>query len=179
MDKSFMACYLDGWKKTFNYKGHTTRREFWSFILGNMAVILLIAAIGYFCLVTLVADRSSRGGMMLVWAWYVILPLQGLAPVILLLPFISLGIRRMHDAGRSGWWFGGALLFNFLVLPLLLSGLDKIIMAQVDAARGAYMMDMINRVFTTVTLIYLIWLCCLPSRIDNPPGNTDTLPSRR
>ena len=178
MDESCMASYLEGWKKTFIYKGRTTRRAFWSFILGNMVIIVLIAAIGYFCLVTLVADRSSRGGMMLVWAWYVILPLQGLAPVILLLPFISLGIRRMHDAGRSGWWFGGALLGIFLVIPLLLSGLDKVIMAQVNGIRGAQIMDLISTIISTLALIYLVWLCCLPSRTDNQPGNIDTLPSR-
>lgn len=178
MDESCMASYLEGWKKTFIYKGRTTRRAFWSFILGNMAIILLIAAIVFFFMVTLVTDRSSRGGMMLVWAWYVILPLQGLAPVILLLPFISLGIRRMHDAGRSGWWFGGALLGNLLVLPLLLTGLDKLIMAQVGGSRGAQMMDLISTIISTVALIYLIWLCCLPSRTDNLPGNIDTLSSK-
>jgi len=163
MNESIRDCYFDGWKKTFLYKGRTTRKGFWSFIVMNIVIVLFIAALSYFLLVFSVADRTSRGGMMLVWAWYVWLPLSALAPVILLVPVVSLGIRRMHDAGKSGWWFGGALLMNLLILPLILTGIQQVMLILVEVNHAEQAMNIISITLSTLAALYLLWLCCLPS----------------
>ena len=164
MNKSIMECYLEGWKKTFVYKGQTTRRELFLFILVNAVIILCIAGISYLCLVGFMADHTSRGGMMLVWAWFVYFPLQTFAPLILLAPIISLGIRRMHDTGRSGWWFGGALLVNLFVLPLILTGIHNAIVAITDDTSGQQITSVISMVLNSIAVCYTLWLCCLPTK---------------
>lgn len=164
MNKGIKDYYFDGWKKTFVYKGRTTRKAFWSFIAMNIVIVLLIAALSYFLLVVSVADSTSRGGMMLVWAWYVWLPLSALAPVILLVPVFSLGIRRLHDAGKSGWWFGGALLINLLILPLILNGIHQVMLILVDENYAEQGMKIINITLSALAALYLLWLCCLPTK---------------
>ncbi|MBY4887903.1 DUF805 domain-containing protein [Pantoea sp. DY-15] len=34
--------------------------------------------------------------------------------------FMSLGIRRMHDIGRSGWWFGFLFIGSVFFFPVSL-----------------------------------------------------------
>ncbi|QDK16993.1 DUF805 domain-containing protein [Leclercia adecarboxylata] len=164
MNKSIKDGYYDGWKKTFVYKGRTTRKAFWSFIVMNIMIVLFIAALSYFLLVVSVADSTSWGGMMLVWAWYVWLPLSTLAPIILLVPVVSLGIRRLHDAGKSGWWFGGALLMNLLILPLILTGIHQVMLILVEVNHTDQAMKIISITLSTLAALYLLWLCCLPSK---------------
>jgi len=164
MNKGIKDYYFDGWKKTFVYKGRTTRKAFWSFIVMNIVIVLFIAVLSYFLLVVSVADSTSRGGMMLVWAWYVWLPLSALAPIILLVPVVSLGIRRMHDAGKSGWWFGGALLMNLLILPLILTGIHQVMLILVDENHAEQAMKITSITLSSLAVLYLLWLCCLPTK---------------
>lgn len=164
MHKSIKDCYFDGWKKAFVYKGRATRREFWLFIVINIAIVLVIAALSYSFLIALIADRTGRGGMILVWAWFVWLPLRALAPVILLVPVVSLGIRRMHDAGKSGWWFGGALLFILLILSLILTGIHQVMLIPVDNHSAELVTAFITITLNVLAAISILWLCCLPTQ---------------
>ena len=51
--------------------------------------------------------------------------LTGLAALVLVLPAVAVGARRLHDIGRSGWWLlvglvpliGGLFLLYWTVLP--------------------------------------------------------------
>ena len=61
-----------------NFSGRTGRREYWQFLL----FYILLVAIGS------VID----------------LKLETLVALILLLPLLAVGSRRLHDAGESPWW---------------------------------------------------------------------------
>jgi uncharacterized membrane protein YhaH (DUF805 family) len=158
-----MGCYAEGWKKTFDYRGRSTRREFWLFIFINIIILIFIAGIAYFALVVSVTDKTGRGGMILVWSWYVLLPLGGLAPLVLLPPVVALGIRRMHDAGLSGWWFGGAILAKLVVIPLLMTIAQRIL----SAYAVEEMAIPIANFLSTLAMCVLLWLCCKPTAPSN------------
>lgn len=72
-------------KNTFNYKGRARRKEYWYYIL--MASIIIL--IGF----TLdgILDTPDT--------------LSGLAGFILFFPSLAVTIRRLHDIGKSGWWY--------------------------------------------------------------------------
>ena len=72
-------------KNTFNYKGRARRKEYWYYILIASIIIL----IGF----TLdgILDTPDT--------------LSGLAGFILFFPSLAVTIRRLHDIGRSGWWY--------------------------------------------------------------------------
>ena len=50
--------------------------------------------------------------------------LSGIYTLAIIIPSIAVGVRRLHDIGRSGWWFlialvpilGGIILLVFFVL---------------------------------------------------------------
>lgn len=175
MSDSFWSCYWNGWKKSFVYQGNATRREFWSFIIINMLVFLLIGGGGYFLLVDLIADNTSAGGMALVWVYFVYLPLRAIVPLILIIPVLALGIRRMHDIGKSGWWFGGFVFIEFFILPIVGVLVNYILRHFLDDANRQQLSDGINMSFSIIVTVALVWLCCKPAKIKGLPSSSDLM----
>jgi uncharacterized membrane protein YhaH (DUF805 family) len=101
----FFDWYLNCIKGHYaDFEGRARRTEYWMFFLVN-----LIVSIG----VTLVGRAIG---------FHALSALYGLA---LLLPGLAVGVRRLHDTGRSGWWWlvtliplaGAVWLIVLLALP--------------------------------------------------------------
>ena len=84
MLERIMKYYLKMLKNTFNYKGITSRKEFWWPTLINLGVGVLFALVGIFS----------------INAFYI---LEFILFVATLLPSIAIGVRRLHDVDRSGY----------------------------------------------------------------------------
>jgi uncharacterized membrane protein YhaH (DUF805 family) len=74
-------------KKYKDFTGRASRKEFWMFVLFNFLIS--------FALGLVVGFAMGVDAMRIA---------QNLYTVIILVPGIAVGIRRMHDIGRSGWW---------------------------------------------------------------------------
>jgi len=66
-----------------DFEGRARRKEYWMFAAINFLISIALAAIDY---VTGLGFLQS---------------LYGLA---VLVPGIAVGVRRLHDIGKSGWW---------------------------------------------------------------------------
>ncbi len=104
-----MHWYFEVLKKYAVFSGRACRAEYWMFFLINIVI--------YFVLLMLTAVLPGdilQGALMLLYFVY------GLA---VLLPGIGVFVRRLHDTGRSGWWWliglvpilGAILLIVFMV----------------------------------------------------------------
>ncbi|ELW1645474.1 DUF805 domain-containing protein [Enterobacter oligotrophicus] len=173
MNKNVGTSYLEGWKKTFIYKGNATRQDFWSFILINIIVVLIIAAGSYLILVGVIADHTSRGGMALVWMYFVYLPLCGFVPLILFLPILSLGVRRMHDIGKSGWWFSGPLLIELVGGPIIISAVYYLLVKFLSEEMSLLILNVINMISSAIIVIGVIWLCCQPANPNSSVSHSE------
>ncbi|HEY1428858.1 MAG TPA: DUF805 domain-containing protein [Candidatus Tumulicola sp.] len=80
------------------FSGRARRSEYWYFVLFNSLFALAWAFLVGFC--------GSLGGenrtMMRIFV--------ELVPLATLLPTIAVSIRRLHDTGRTGWWYLLALV---------------------------------------------------------------------
>ena len=85
--------------------GRATRAEFWWWQLS----LLLVMIIAYF-LDFLLFSASTTGDA--------IEPLSTFSMLAVLLPTIAVSVRRLHDIGKSGWWylFGLVPLVGWFVL---------------------------------------------------------------
>ena len=106
-----MSWFIGALKKYAVFEGRARRKEYWFFVLFyvifafGMALVDVIAGTMYYGAVT--------GGL-----------LSGLYALAMLIPSISVTVRRLHDTGRSGWWvligliplIGAIVLFVFMVL---------------------------------------------------------------
>lgn len=90
--------FVKGLKNYANFTGRARRKEFWFFALTQF-IILIIAQI-------LDAILGSE------FLFYV------LTVLALFIPALAVSIRRLHDIGKSGWWYliGLVPLIGFILL---------------------------------------------------------------
>ncbi len=100
----------------FDFKGRARRAELWFFLLfviiTSLALNFIDVGLGtYFTGGPPTADGepSGVGGLF-----------SGLFGVLMIIPFLSLVVRRFHDLGRSGWWILIILLLPYVNLIVLI-----------------------------------------------------------
>ena len=92
---------FDWWKKVVlenyaNFKGRARRKEYWSFQLVN----LLILIIPYGIVLATVISGEQPGLMIGLLSFVVIAFALGT-----LIPSLAVIVRRLHDRDRSGWFY--------------------------------------------------------------------------
>lgn len=99
-----MKYYLNVIRNYASFSGRARRKEYWMFVLFNN---IFFVAIDIFELIILELDLGFStiipmdvGGQGVLNAAYLIL---------MIIPSIAVGVRRMHDVGKSGW---------FLLVPI-------------------------------------------------------------
>jgi len=88
---NFTQAISSGFSNYVNFAGRAIRSEYWYWVL-----FVVIASIVASIIDAVLGIRLFN-------------PIFGLA---ILLPSIAIGVRRLHDIDRSGWW----LLLNFIPL---------------------------------------------------------------
>lgn len=104
--------------KYATFSGRATRSEYWFFALFNILLsVVLILGLGI--LGAIFKGTEGFGiGMVIGYVLYAIYSF------IALIPSLAVTVRRLHDSGKSGWfWFfalipfvGSIILFVFMVL---------------------------------------------------------------
>ena len=92
-----------------NFSGRARRKEYWMFFLLN---IIFIYALAFISGVLVAATESSV--FMIIYAAYAF---------GVLIPSLAVGVRRMHDVGKSGW---------YLLIPIY-----SFILAVTEGEKGA------------------------------------------
>jgi len=77
-------------KQYATFKGRARRAEFWGFLLGCLLLTLGLAWLDH---------QLGFWSRELGWG-----PLSTLFALYTLSPTVSVGVRRLHDIGLSGWW---------------------------------------------------------------------------
>ena len=135
----FMEANKRFFKKYVRFNGFASRGEYWWSYLGIMLISLIpgtIFVIGYVMvfagILSAAASTSYDGsgagggaaagfGMLLLFVGGGLTSLISLATM---LPALGAAIRRLHDAGYSGWWYllclvppGNIVVLIFLIMP--------------------------------------------------------------
>lgn len=96
-----MEYYLKVLRNYVMFNGRARRQEFWMFFLFNTIIAFVF---GFVCRLISVPQ------------------LAGLYTLAVLLPSIAVGVRRMHDIGKSGW---------FILIPIY-----NLILAATEGDKG-------------------------------------------
>jgi len=93
--------------KYASFTGRARRSEFWWFWLFNLIVTVILNiidnAVGW--IVDLGSETINTGSGIITFANGDIGALSTIWALVVLLPFLSVTIRRLHDTDRSGWWW--------------------------------------------------------------------------
>ncbi len=94
-----MNWYLKVVKEHYaDFKGRARRKEYWMFALVNVIITIVLAIIGALIKFPLI---------------------QTIYGLLVLVPGIAVGVRRLHDVGKSGWMLLLALIPLFGTLYLI------------------------------------------------------------
>ncbi len=105
-----MNWWLIAMKKYVTFSGRARRKEYWMFALFNL--IFGIAALVFDSILGTAVEDFGYG------LFY------GLFSLAIIVPSFAVTVRRLHDTGRSGWWFFISfipIIGAFWLLALLLS----------------------------------------------------------
>lgn len=80
--EEFKEIYLSFWKNATDFNGRATRKEYWMIFIFHILLNISVTILSFNSLASLMT-------------------LYGLA---ILLPSVSLSIRRLHDINKSGWY---------------------------------------------------------------------------
>ena len=81
-------------RKYADFSGRARRSEYWWFFLFNVLVGAVASVLD-----AIIGTRYGSTGL-----------IEILVQLALLVPGIAVGVRRLHDTGRSGWWLLIALV---------------------------------------------------------------------
>ncbi|GGD78926.1 DUF805 domain-containing protein [Lacimicrobium alkaliphilum] len=110
-----MNWYVEVLKKYAVFTGRARRMEYWFFILFNFLISIVLALVD-----TMTGTFNSEAAIGL---------LGGIYGLAVLIPGIAVTIRRLHDTGRSGWWF-------LLIFIPIVGGLILLVLMLFDSEPG-------------------------------------------
>ena len=92
-------------RKYADFTGRASRPEYWWFFLSYVVVLFVVG---------IVASSVSSVTLAL---------LLGIGFLALIIPMLAAAVRRLHDTGRSGWWYfiGLVPLVGGIILLVLLA----------------------------------------------------------
>ncbi len=137
-------------KKSFVFKGRARRSEFWWWTLFS-------TVFGF--IVTLPAEEISEDNVLLM-----VLYTLGLLTLCVYLGIANFAVatRRLHDIGRSGWWYGATLIFGvvwtvWMVVKMfgIIGGMNP---AHVDVESDAFAFTLLKEMWAVVLIPYVIYI---------------------
>ncbi|MGW3993154.1 DUF805 domain-containing protein [Amycolatopsis sp. NPDC004772] len=100
----FRAALVRAVRLGFRLRGRASRPEFWYFFVAYVPLVLTLGVVES----VVDEDWLYTAATLLYLPW--------------LVPFVCVGVRRLHDTGRSGWWCVGVIgCLGWIVLTVLWS----------------------------------------------------------
>ena len=101
-------CFIEFWKRSFNFTGITKRRNFWitqAWYLFHLILLVIFGSI-------LFVDFNSLNNFSVNWSElgpFILIPIYAFS-IVSFIPSISLQVRRLRDAAKNPLW----MLMNFV-----------------------------------------------------------------
>lgn len=103
-----MEWYLGCFKKYADFKGRARRKEYWMFVLFNIIAAVVVAIVGALIKFPVLA---------------------GIYSLAIIVPSIAVGVRRLHDIGKSGFWY-------FIAFVPVIGGIWMLVYMCMDSQPG-------------------------------------------
>ena len=83
-----------------NFKGRARRKEYWMFTLVYVIILMGCTALDNMFGTVFMMDGGALGEISMGYGWA-----YTICGLVHFLPALSLVVRRLHDVGKSGWFY--------------------------------------------------------------------------
>ena len=160
----FVEAVKTCFSKVFTFTGRARRSEYWYWALFAFLVSILFSILTE----VIPEDRNDL--------WLFFFGVYGVWALFNFFASFAVGVRRLHDIGRSGWWYGAQIIFGFVWTFVMLIWLCVIVYrADVDGIDvGSTITPFIPWLivsgitalpFFIYCVVLLVWACT-----DSTPG---------
>jgi uncharacterized membrane protein YhaH (DUF805 family) len=147
-------------KRYAEFSGRSRRMEYWLWTL-----FLCLIWIAFLVVMMAIAGAALMGGggnpvgsiMAMGGGILIVAALAFLVWLALLIPSLAVGVRRLHDTERSGWWLGGLILLDFA---------SAILRGSVGGALGT----VFSLAVLVLALVVLVFMCLDGTKGPNKYG---------
>lgn len=113
---NFPQAIASGFRNYVTFAGRASRSEYWLWVLFTLIGGIITAIVDY----AMFSENDFAS------------PINSIFSLICFLPSLAVGIRRLHDIGRTGWWW--LIAFTIIgIIVLIVWACQKS-----DAGRNAY-----------------------------------------
>jgi len=97
-------------KKFFQAEGRASRKEFWYFILFSIIINFVVGVageiLGIMYMIPVEVPTVIESGEMVNMVQNIPINIfQVMFGLVMMFPSMAISIRRLHDIGKSGWWY--------------------------------------------------------------------------
>jgi uncharacterized membrane protein YhaH (DUF805 family) len=148
-------------KKFATFSGRAPRAEYWWFYLATVVVQIPLRMID-----EMLGD------------WRL---LSGLFSLVILLPWLAVSVRRLHDIDRTGWWLAAFFLPFVVIVIWLAAVVGANFPATAPAPSGSVLVGMIVAIVATLILAIVMLVFTVtpgtegPNRFGPDPYGRDNL----
>jgi uncharacterized membrane protein YhaH (DUF805 family) len=121
-----VSWYFAPLKKYADFSGRARRKEFWTFTLVNVVILFVLAVVAAMMggLAGAQGSGAPSSGAMFLGFVFVLFYLA------VLIPSLAVQVRRLHDTGKSGWWW-------FIQLVPFIGGIWLLVLFLLDSEAGS------------------------------------------
>jgi len=139
-----MHWYLTPFKQYAAFSGRASRKAYWMFFLISSLISFALRSID---VMFRLYDKGSGVGL-----------LSGVYSLVVVLPFIALTVRRLHDVNRSGWWLLAPIACYTVAMAAVLN-MTLVLVEQVTAMMSGMIAAAFAVGFMITGIVVLVFLC--------------------
>ena len=140
-------------KRYAEFSGRSRRKEYWLYVLALCVVSVVLNVI-----------ETAAGLNKMVLGFYG--PLTALLVLATIVPSLAVGVRRLHDTDRTGWW---------IALPIVPEIVTIYFLSQGDLSK-TLIFALITLVLSLVVLVFLVMDGTKgPNKYGPDPKGVDTV----
>lgn len=151
-----MHWYFSVLKQYATFSGRARRKEFWMFTLISTLISIALTVVD-----ALIGAFNEAAGI----GW-----ISGIYAMAVFIPYWAVGVRRLHDTGRSGWWLAVPL---FIYFAMIIAFVLVFLFGGPSSATGEGLMVLVSVLGLTILCLgvaLFVFFCLEGVRGDNIYG---------
>lgn len=137
-------------KKSFVFKGRARRSEFWWWTLFSFIIGLVVSFV--------VDEIPEDNYLSSLFASFGVLIISAYLAIV----SFAVTTRRLHDIGRSGWWYGAALIFGVVWAVWIVVKVFEIVagmgVVNIDVESETIVLTVLSEMLGMIVIPYVLYI---------------------